>query len=134
MQGIGFTDKISHAELDSITEAVREGLRLLSPLKVTFHKPAVRREAVYLRAVPKEPVYELRRTVYKAVVSVLGSDRLPKAPPTQQVIFPGKPVTYQEDRRRNRDPGHDAPDPSFSQAGFPDSGRCPYRHRISFTA
>jgi hypothetical protein len=94
MQGIGFTDEIGSADLTAVTEAIRNRLREANPPIVTFHEPTIRKEAVYLKAVPKEPVYELRQAVYEAVISVLGSDRLDEAPPDPAKYTPHVSVSY----------------------------------------
>jgi hypothetical protein len=46
MQGIGFTDDISTADLDMVTERIRERLGEVSPPTVMFHRPTIRKEAM----------------------------------------------------------------------------------------
>ena len=94
MQGIGFTDEIGSADLTAVTEAIRNRLREANPPIVTFHEPTIRKEAVYLKAVPKEPVYKLRQAIYEAVISVLGSDRLDEAPPDPAKYTPHVSISY----------------------------------------
>ena len=48
MQGIGFADEISTADLDAVTEHLEERFRAVQPPEATFHRPSVWSEAVVL--------------------------------------------------------------------------------------
>lgn len=79
MQGIGFTDVISPADLDAVTACLKEQLQELHPPTVTFSQPTIEREAVYLKAVPTKPIYELRRHAYHVTASVLSRSQFSEA-------------------------------------------------------
>ena len=72
MQGIGFTDEISTADLAAVTAGLAEQLRAVEPPVATFHRLTIRPEAVLLKAEPPESLYRLRLVMYDAVASVLG--------------------------------------------------------------
>jgi hypothetical protein len=75
MQGIGFVDKISAATLMSIETNIRRRLIDVERPVVTFHRPVVRPEAVYLPASPTEQIAEVRAAVWRAASDVLGKDQ-----------------------------------------------------------
>ncbi|MEU5940349.1 2'-5' RNA ligase family protein [Micromonospora sp. NPDC047548] len=83
VQGIGFVDEVTDVEFSRLTDLVQRRLGALTPPTVTFHRPVVRPEAVYLPADPPEPVRSLRDVVRHAVAEVLGDDRVdqPVRPP-----------------------------------------------------
>ena len=72
MQGIGFADEISAADLAAVTERLGKQLRAVEPPVATFHRPTIRSEAVLLKAEPPEPLYQLRLAMYDAIAAVLG--------------------------------------------------------------
>ncbi len=84
MQGIGFVDEVTDEELCRLGESLRGRLATLAPPTITFHRPVVRSEAVYLLAAPAEPVIEVRRAVRTVIADILGADRLPEGP--EQVV------------------------------------------------
>jgi len=92
MQRIGFADEVSPAELEAVADRIADRLRVAPVPVVTFHQPTVREEAVYLRALPAEPVYQLRLTVYQAIADVLGPRAL--APPGPEQYVPHVSVAY----------------------------------------
>lgn len=94
MQGIGFTDEVSEADIARVTERIGERLRDVEPPTVTFHRPTIHREAVLLEARPKEPIYQLRRATYEAILSVLGADRFSEPPPDQDDYTPHVSIAY----------------------------------------
>jgi 2'-5' RNA ligase len=94
MQGIGFTDEVSEADIALATERVGERLRSLEPPTVTFDQPTIHPEAIYLKAHPKEPVYQLRRAVYSAIRSALGADRFSEPLPDQDDYTPHVSIAY----------------------------------------
>ena len=71
LQGIGFMDEISAADLAAVTRNVERRLSGLRPPAATFHRPTIRPEAVILKADPPEPLYQLRVAVHDAIASVL---------------------------------------------------------------
>jgi len=71
MQGIGFADEISPADLEAVTAAVQERLRALEPPAAAFHRATVQPEAVLLKAEPPRTLYQLRIAVYDAIASIL---------------------------------------------------------------
>lgn len=81
-QEIGFIDEISQDEAAAIRQKIGNQLKQVESPTVTFRYPTIRPEAVFLKARPTEPLYEVRKRIHDAVVDVLGSDRaepLPKA-------------------------------------------------------
>jgi hypothetical protein len=74
MQGIGFTDEISAAELDNLADELTRELSLIDPPTVSFRSLTVHPEAIYLKAHPADALYRLRARMYQAVVSVLGAN------------------------------------------------------------
>jgi 2'-5' RNA ligase len=94
MQGIGFADEISTADLTRIAKQITEQLRDMTPPTVAFHHPTVRREAVYVKAHPAEPIYQLRMAVYQAIASVLGAERFHEPPPDREKYRPHVSAAY----------------------------------------
>ncbi|WP_327590318.1 2'-5' RNA ligase family protein [Nonomuraea sp. NBC_00507] len=69
MQGIGFTDEISNETVEKIEDALRSELRRTTPPVVTFHRPVIVPEAIYLPAVPATQIQELRTTCRTAITT-----------------------------------------------------------------
>ena len=90
MQRVGFLDEVSPAELNSVAEQIADRLRDAPAPVVTFHEPTVREEAVFLRALPAEPVDTLRLAVHQAIAAVLG----PRVPPPREPYLPHVSVAY----------------------------------------
>jgi 2'-5' RNA ligase len=94
MQRIGFADEVSPAELKAVAERIADRLGDAPRPVVTFRQPTVREEAVYLGALPAEPIYTLRLAVYQAIAGVLGPRALPLAPPGREQYVPHVSVAY----------------------------------------
>jgi len=94
MQRIGWADEVSPAELKAVAERITDRLRGAPGPVVTFQVPTVREEAVYLEALPAEPIYALRLAVYQAIAAVLGPLALPVAPPGPGQYVPHVSVAY----------------------------------------
>jgi 2'-5' RNA ligase len=80
MQGVGFLDEVSTEERSELTSALRAALTELPPPTVTFHRPVVRQEAVYLPAEPAGPINEVRAVVRSVITQILGAPRLDPGP------------------------------------------------------
>jgi hypothetical protein len=72
MQGIGFTDEISTAELAAVSESIGERLHGVEPPVTSLHRPTIHLEAVVLEADRSEPLYQLRPAMYDAIATELG--------------------------------------------------------------
>ena len=94
MQGIGFADEISPADLALVTERIGERLRGLQPPTVTFHRPTIRPTAVYFKADPGKPIYELRLAVHQAIASAVGPDQFDEPPPAPGKFSPHVSIAY----------------------------------------
>jgi 2'-5' RNA ligase len=94
MQGIGFVDEISLADLAAVTKRITDRLRDVPAPTVTFDRPIVEQEAVLLKAHPAEPIYELRLATYQAIASALGAGRLPEAQPRPEQYRPHVSAAY----------------------------------------
>ena len=94
MQGIGFLDEISEEEIKTAKESLIQYLGEIAQPIVTFQHPTIQKEALYLRAEPKEALFELRMCMYRAVVSVLGPDRLSDPEPTLETFGPHVSFAY----------------------------------------
>jgi len=94
MQRIGFVDEVSPAELAAVAGRLADRLRDVPGPVVTFHEPTVREEAVFLKALPAEPIYALRVAVYQSIAAVLGPRALPLAPPGRERYLPHVSVAY----------------------------------------
>ncbi|ONH55450.1 hypothetical protein CcI49_28415 [Frankia sp. CcI49] len=77
MQGIGFTDEVTDADLAAIVEAARVRLACLAPFDVELGPVDADREAVMLQVAPWAPLDELRTAVREAIGSVWGDGRVP---------------------------------------------------------
>jgi 2'-5' RNA ligase len=94
LQGVGFADDISPADLAAITERIGERLRAVRPPTTTFHRPTIRPTAVFLKAVPPEPLYRLRLAVHQAITSVVGPGQFGEAAPDPGKFAPHVSVAY----------------------------------------
>src|SRR5215469_3787311 len=94
MQGIGFADEISPADLKAVTAAVQERLRALEPPAATFHRATVQPEAVLLKAEPPQPLYQLRIAVYDAITSVLDPGKFSEPRPEPRQFAPHVSAAY----------------------------------------
>ncbi|GAA4567439.1 hypothetical protein GCM10023193_46450 [Planotetraspora kaengkrachanensis] len=82
MQGIGFTDAIADEALGKIEHVLRSELRQVPPPVVTFHRPVIVPEAIYLPAQPAAAIQNLRTTCRTAIASVhpIDPESLPYRP------------------------------------------------------
>jgi hypothetical protein len=80
MQGIGFTDEVSDRKINAITTRITERFAKLPRPLVTFARPAIRTEAIYLPASPANSFDELRSSAYGAIADVIGPERSPEPP------------------------------------------------------
>jgi 2'-5' RNA ligase len=94
MQGIGFADDISPADLAAVTERIGERLRAMTPPTATFHRPTIRPTAVYLKADPPEPLYRLRLALHQAVASAAGPGHFGEAAPGPGKFAPHVSLAY----------------------------------------
>ncbi|MET8150144.1 2'-5' RNA ligase family protein [Actinoplanes sp. NPDC049668] len=75
-QEIGSMDSIDESSAERLRKAAGELLADVDAPTVTFHRPVVRSEAIYLPAEPAKGIDQVRRAIGKAVASVLGRERL----------------------------------------------------------
>lgn len=94
MQGIGFTDEISSADLAAVTGRLGERLRNLRAPVATFQRPTIHPEAVVLEADPPEPLYQLRLVMYETIASVLGHDKFSEPRPDPGRFKPHVSAAY----------------------------------------
>ncbi|MGA4993872.1 2'-5' RNA ligase family protein [Nonomuraea bangladeshensis] len=78
MQGIGFTDEINKEAMAKIEDALRSNLRRMTPPVVTFHRPVIVPEAIYLPASPATQVQDLRTACRAAITTVQAVDTDPR--------------------------------------------------------
>jgi 2'-5' RNA ligase len=103
MLELPFVDEIDDTGLSRVIEALRGRLAELPRPDVTFHRPTVATEAVYLRAESSGPLDEVRLAMYDAVAAV------------------HPPGTFRRDRPR---PGSFKPHVSFAYVNI-DSSAAP---------
>lgn len=77
LRGIGFVDEVTPDQLDTLRAVLTESLRRVPPIEVTFSRPVIRREAIYLPAHPQEGLRQLHATVGDAIRQVLGDTHEP---------------------------------------------------------
>jgi hypothetical protein len=94
MQGIGFIDEISPHELTAVTKHVADRLRNVPVPVVTFDQPTIGQDAVYLKAQPAGPIYDLRLATYQAIKSALGAGQFHEAPPIREQYTPHVSAAY----------------------------------------
>ncbi|HUC23864.1 MAG TPA: 2'-5' RNA ligase family protein [Streptosporangiaceae bacterium] len=94
MQGIGFTDEISAAELDSLTDALTQELSKIDPPMVSFRSLTVDPEAIYLKAHPADALYPLRARMSRAVVSAIGANSSAGNMPAPREFNPHVSIAY----------------------------------------
>ncbi|WP_247661839.1 2'-5' RNA ligase family protein [Micromonospora sp. U21] len=80
MQGIGFIDDLDDEQVARLEHGIRERLAELPAPVVTFHRPVVRPEAVYLPTDPPAPITAVRHAVREVIGHVLGEDDVELAP------------------------------------------------------
>lgn len=77
MQGIGFTDEVTEAEVNAIVEAARARLAGLAPFDLTLGPADADPEAVMLQVAPWTPLEQVRAAVRSAIGDVWGHIRVP---------------------------------------------------------
>lgn len=80
VQGIGFTDEVSRAEVAEIAANARSACAELAPLTLSVGPLAGYSGGVFLRATPWAPMIDLRARLRSAIGTVLGRDRVPDEP------------------------------------------------------
>ncbi|MEU8259041.1 2'-5' RNA ligase family protein [Micromonospora sp. NPDC048999] len=99
LQGIGFVDEVADSEVVELTGKLHDRLVALTPSVVTFHRPIVRPEAVYLPADPPEPIRALRAVVHEVIAGVLGDDRVEQLPRDAAEYRPHVSIAYSNARQ-----------------------------------
>jgi 2'-5' RNA ligase len=79
MQGIGFVDEVDADRIARLATVATENLATVCPPVVTFHRPVIRPEAVYLPAQPADDIRAVRTAVRDAIATVLGDGGLDSA-------------------------------------------------------
>jgi 2'-5' RNA ligase len=97
MQGIGFADDISPADLAAVTGRIGERLRVMGPPAVTFCRPTIRPAAVFLKAEPAGPLYEMRLAVHQAIASAVGPGQFDEPAPAPGRFVPHVSIAYASD-------------------------------------
>jgi len=80
LQGVGFADKVSPADLDSIVTATRRRLEAVAPFSVTVGPAIVDIESLQLPVRPADNLRQLRNVLRDAIKDVWGEDSLPAFP------------------------------------------------------
>lgn len=86
MQGIGFADEVSDADLSAIITAATARLAAVPPVTVVIGPPAVAGEGVTCWASPPRAPDPVRDTVRAGIADVWGPDRVPEAVERQPSI------------------------------------------------
>ncbi len=94
MQGVGFLDELDYDHVAELERAIRQKLSRTPMPVVTFHRPVVRPEAIYLPALPPEPITAVRNAVRAAIGDVLGADNVELVPEHVQGYRPHVSVAY----------------------------------------
>jgi 2'-5' RNA ligase len=77
-QGVGFVDEVTEAQWSRLRDELWHRLAAVAPPVVTFHRPVVRGEAIYLPATPVEGLIGVRAVIREAIAQVLRPRRLPE--------------------------------------------------------
>lgn len=72
MQGVGTVEDVPDETRDQVVVAVQRRLAELSPVRVTFHHPVVRSEAIAMPPFPTSGVDSIRRSVRDGMADVIG--------------------------------------------------------------
>jgi 2'-5' RNA ligase len=99
MQGIGFIDDLDEETVGALARTIGQRLAELSPPVVTFHRPVVRPEAVYLPAEPAEPVAAIRAAVRAAIGAELGEGHVELAAEQVQGYRPHVSIAYSNEEQ-----------------------------------
>lgn len=78
MQGVGFTDEVTDADIERIIEASRERVAPVAPPKVTVGPARTASEGIAFGVEPKEPLAMLRGALRAAIADVWGFGRAPE--------------------------------------------------------
>jgi 2'-5' RNA ligase len=78
MQGVGFTDEVSTADVDAIAEAARRRLAELEPFELTLGPTVPDPEVVRLEVAPGDPVANVRDAIRAGIADVWGAHRVPE--------------------------------------------------------
>jgi 2'-5' RNA ligase len=78
MQGLGMVQDVPDETREQIVAAVRQRLTELAPDRVTFHRPAVRTEAIAMPAYPTSVVDAIRRAIRAGMADVIGTGSVPE--------------------------------------------------------
>ncbi|MEU8141365.1 2'-5' RNA ligase family protein [Nonomuraea sp. NPDC048901] len=92
VQAVGFVDEVSEEQLDQITEAVRVRLGGLTPVELTFHRPALLGEGVVLAPTPTGPLHQMWGEIRSGIAEVLGN--APTAAEQAKGFHPHVSLTY----------------------------------------
>jgi 2'-5' RNA ligase superfamily len=79
MQGIGFADEVSDADLSAIIAAAKPRLAVLSPVTVAIGPPVVAGEGVTCWASPPRALDPVRGAVRAGIADAWGPERVPEA-------------------------------------------------------
>lgn len=79
MQGVGFTDEVSPADVESIAEAARRRLADVEPFEVVVTPTVIEPEVVRTDVTPVESVARVRSAIRAGMADVWGADQVPEA-------------------------------------------------------
>jgi hypothetical protein len=79
MQGVGFTDEVSNADLKAISAAVAPRLAQVQPVTVTLGPPVAAGEGVTCWASPPRALDPVRDAVRAGIADVWGNGRVPES-------------------------------------------------------
>lgn len=79
MQGIGFAQEVSDADLRAITAAARSRLASVAPVRVVLPPPRAASEGVATHAVPDGVLDQVRDAVRAAIGDAWGTGRVPES-------------------------------------------------------
>ncbi|MFK4090335.1 2'-5' RNA ligase family protein [Kribbella sp. NPDC020789] len=80
LQGVGFADKLTEADLEPIVAATRKRLEAVEPFGVTVGPAMVEAESLQLPVRPADPLRRLRAELRNAITDIWGDDSLPAFP------------------------------------------------------
>jgi 2'-5' RNA ligase len=72
MQGIGFVNEVGADQVAAFAAVAAEKLATVPAPVVTFHRPVIRPEAIYLPAQPVDGIQAVRSAVREAIAEALG--------------------------------------------------------------
>jgi 2'-5' RNA ligase len=80
MQGVGMVQDTPDETRGGIVAAVRKRLFELAPVRVTFHRPVVRAEAIAMPPNPSSAVDVIRRAIRTGIADVIGTTAVLERP------------------------------------------------------